>query len=122
MPFMERNTQVMQCPDFVNIKARWGKATAGYAYNYTYCGPGVQPDWASGNPFALLGPINSRLPNFRSTNTTVVFADAAAVTVVDRQTYARTLVGLAADFRQPAAIAPRALPRLHSLPRLPPMC
>src|SRR5690606_21942109 len=32
-------------------------------------------------------------------------ADAAAVTVVDRQTYARTLVGLAADFRQPAAIA-----------------
>lgn len=83
MPFMERNTQVMQCPDFVNIKARWGKATAGYAYNYTYCGPGVQPDWASGNPFALLGPINSRLPNFRSTNTTVVFADAATVTDFD---------------------------------------
>lgn len=31
-------------------------------------------------------------------------ADAAALAVVDRRTYARTLVGLAADFRQPAAI------------------
>ncbi|NUQ65873.1 MAG: DUF1559 domain-containing protein [Pirellulales bacterium] len=79
MPFMERNTQVMQCPDFVKIKPRWGNATAGYAYNYTYCGPGVQPDWMSGNPFALLGPINYRLADFRSTNTTVVFSDAAAV-------------------------------------------
>ncbi len=83
MPFMERNTQVMQCPDFVNIIARWGKATAGYAYNYTYCGPGVQPDSMSGNPYALLGPINYRLADFRSTNTTVVFADAAAVNDYD---------------------------------------
>ncbi|HZW15579.1 MAG TPA: M56 family metallopeptidase, partial [Brevundimonas sp.] len=31
-------------------------------------------------------------------------ADAAALAAVDRRTYARALVGLAADFRQPAAI------------------
>ncbi len=79
MPYMERNTQVMQCPDFVGIKPRWGKATAGYGYNYVYCGPGVQPNWMSGDPNDLLGPIIYRLPDFRSTNTTVVFADAAAV-------------------------------------------
>ncbi|MFV1964762.1 MAG: DUF1559 domain-containing protein [Pirellulaceae bacterium] len=79
MPYMERNTQTMQCPDFVKVKARWGKATAGYAYNYVYCGPGVQPDWINWDPYSLLGPINYRLPDFRSTNTTVVFADAAAV-------------------------------------------
>ena len=79
MPYMERNTQVMQCPDFVKVKARYGKATSGYGYNYTYCGPGVQPDWLSGNPYSLLGPINYRLRDFRSTSTTVAFADAAAV-------------------------------------------
>ncbi|HID77696.1 MAG TPA: DUF1559 domain-containing protein [Planctomycetaceae bacterium] len=79
MPYMERNIAVMQCPDFVNIKARWGKATAGYAYNYVYCGPGVRPNWMTGNPYDLLGPITYRLSAFRSTNTTVVFADAAAV-------------------------------------------
>ena len=79
MPYMERNTKVMNCPDFVNIKPRWGRATAGYAYNYTYCGPGVQPDWMSGDPTKLLGPITHELRYFKSTHTTVVFADAAAV-------------------------------------------
>jgi prepilin-type N-terminal cleavage/methylation domain-containing protein/prepilin-type processing-associated H-X9-DG protein len=79
MPYMERNTQVMQCPDFVHIKTRWDKATAGYGYNYVYCGPGVEPDWMSGDPNRLLGPINYRLPDFESTHTTIVFADAAAV-------------------------------------------
>jgi len=79
MPYMEHNAQVMQCPDFVGIKARWGKATAGYAYNYVYCGPGVRPDWTSGDPNKLLGPITHGLNYFDSTNTTVVFADAAAI-------------------------------------------
>ena len=79
MPYMERNTQVMQCPDFVNVKARYGKATSGYGYNYVYCGPGVRPDWMGGDPYSLLGPINYELPAFRSTHTTIVFADAAAV-------------------------------------------
>ena len=79
MGYMEGNTRVMQCPDFVSFKARWGKATAGYAYNYTYCGPGVQPDWMSGNPNSLLGPVTHRLRDFKSLGTTVVFADAGAV-------------------------------------------
>jgi prepilin-type N-terminal cleavage/methylation domain-containing protein/prepilin-type processing-associated H-X9-DG protein len=79
MPYMERNTQVMQCPDFVGVKPKYGRATAGYAYNYVYCGPGVQPNWMSGDPYDLLGPINYRLADFRSTSTTIVFADAASV-------------------------------------------
>jgi len=79
MPYMERNTAVMQCPDFVGVKPRYGSATSGYAYNYVYCGPGVQPDWMSGDPNKLLGPITHKLSDFPSTNTTVAFADAAAV-------------------------------------------
>ena len=79
MPYMERNTQVMQCPDFVDIKAKYGKATSGYAYNYVYCGPGVQPNWMSGDPYDLLGPVNYSLTSFKSTHTTIVFADAASV-------------------------------------------
>jgi prepilin-type N-terminal cleavage/methylation domain-containing protein/prepilin-type processing-associated H-X9-DG protein len=79
MPYMERNTQVMQCPDFVDIKARWGKATGGYGYNYVYCGPGVWPNWMTGDPYDLLKPVNYRLPDFKSTHTTIAFADAAAV-------------------------------------------
>jgi prepilin-type processing-associated H-X9-DG protein len=61
------------------MKARWRKATAGYGYNYVYCGPGVRPNWMSGDPNDLLGPINYRLTDFESTHTTVAFADAAAV-------------------------------------------
>lgn len=79
MPYMERNIQVMQCPDFANVKARWGRATSGYAYNYLYCGPGVWPDWMGGDPLKLLKPVCYRLRDFKSTHTTVAFADAAAV-------------------------------------------
>jgi prepilin-type N-terminal cleavage/methylation domain-containing protein/prepilin-type processing-associated H-X9-DG protein len=79
MPYMERNTKVMHCPDFVHMKPRWGNATAGYGYNYVYCGPGVQPNWMTGDPYDLLGPVNYHLRDFESTNTTVAFADAAAV-------------------------------------------
>lgn len=77
MPFMERNSQVMQCPDFTGIKEVYGRATSGYAYNYTYCGPGVQSqiDWMTGN---LTGPIIHKLSDFDSTNSTIAFADAAA--------------------------------------------
>lgn len=79
MPFMEHNTNVMSCPDLVNVKLRYGRATAGYGYNYTYCGPGVQPDWISGDPTRLLGPIVRGLRDFPSTSATIVFADSAAV-------------------------------------------
>ena len=79
MPFMERNTAVMQCPDFTNYVPKFGGATAGYAYNYKYCGPGVNPNWASSNPNDLLGPIWARLRDFPSTTYTIAFADAATV-------------------------------------------
>jgi prepilin-type N-terminal cleavage/methylation domain-containing protein/prepilin-type processing-associated H-X9-DG protein len=76
MPFMERNTEVMQCPDFVSIKERYGRATSGYAYNYTYCGPWVEYDPVT---WAPKWPISKKLSDFPSTNATIAFADAAAV-------------------------------------------
>ena len=79
MPFMERNTAVMTCPDFTNFIAKYDGATSGYAYNYKYCGPGVNPNWAGSNPLDLLTPISYRLRDFPSTTNAVAFGDAAAV-------------------------------------------
>jgi prepilin-type N-terminal cleavage/methylation domain-containing protein/prepilin-type processing-associated H-X9-DG protein len=79
MPFMEKNTVVLQCPDFVNFVVKYDRATAGYAYNYKYCGPGVNPDWTSPDPNKLTGPICYSLASFPTTSNTVAFADAAAV-------------------------------------------
>ncbi len=79
MPFMERNTAVMTCPDFVNFVAKYAGATSGYAYNYKFCGPGVNPNWAGSNPLDLLTPISYRLRDFPSTTNAVAFGDAAAV-------------------------------------------
>jgi prepilin-type processing-associated H-X9-DG protein/prepilin-type N-terminal cleavage/methylation domain-containing protein len=77
MPFMERNTEVMQCPDFYGtIKKRYGSATSGYAYNYKYCGPWVVYDPVT---WAAKWPVFHRLSDFPSTNSTIAFADAAAV-------------------------------------------
>ena len=79
MPFMERNTAVLTCPDFTNFIAKYEGATSGYAYNYKYCGPGVNPNWAGSNPLDLLTPINYRLRDFPSTTYAIAFGDAAAV-------------------------------------------
>ena len=79
MPFMERNTAVMTCPDFTNFIAKYAGATSGYAYNYKYCGPGVNPNWAGSNPLDLLTPICYRLRDFPSTTNAVAFGDAAAI-------------------------------------------
>ncbi len=63
------NTAVMMCPDYTNIVARYSGATSGYAYNYKYCGPGVNPNWAGTNPNALLTPICYRLRDFQAPRT-----------------------------------------------------
>ena len=76
MPYMERNTQVMQCPDFTDVKAKYGKATSGYGYNYVYCGPWIEYDKVT---WAMRWPVTYSLNSFKSTSTTIVFADAAAV-------------------------------------------
>ncbi len=79
MPFMERNEAVMQCPDFANFESRFDRATAGYAYNYKYCGPGVNPDWTQSDPNRLTGPICYALRDFPTTTHSIAFADAAIV-------------------------------------------
>lgn len=79
MPFMERNQAVMQCPDFTKYETKYDRATAGYAYNYKYCGPGVNPDWSQSDPNKLTGPICYGLRDFPSTSNTIAFADAAVV-------------------------------------------
>lgn len=79
MPFMERNTAVLTCPDFTDFVAKYDGATSGYAYNYKYCGPGVNPNWAGSNPLDLLTPISYKLRDFPSTSTAIAFGDAAAI-------------------------------------------
>jgi prepilin-type N-terminal cleavage/methylation domain-containing protein/prepilin-type processing-associated H-X9-DG protein len=79
MPFMERNEAVLQCPDFTKFESKFDRATAGYAYNYKYCGPGVNPDWTQSDPNKLTGPICYALRDFPSTSHAVAFADAAIV-------------------------------------------
>lgn len=79
MPFIERQNQSFHCPEFTNYVPRYEGATSGYAYNYTYCGPGVNPDWSGSDPNALLTPVTYRLRDFPSTTNAIAFADAAAV-------------------------------------------
>lgn len=79
MPYMERNTAVMSCPDFTQFVPKYAGATSGYGYNYKYCGPGVNPNWAGSNPLDLLTPITYKLRDFPSTTNTVAFGDAAAI-------------------------------------------
>jgi prepilin-type N-terminal cleavage/methylation domain-containing protein/prepilin-type processing-associated H-X9-DG protein len=79
MPFMERNEAIMQCPDFTGFESKYDRATAGYAYNYKYCGPGVNPDWSQSDPNKLLGPVCYALRDFPATSNTIAFADAAVV-------------------------------------------
>ncbi len=72
MPFMENQSVVQRCPDFVPgmFTLRFSGATAGYAYNYSYLGPGWNPD---GLPFSY------PLARFSSTSRTIAFGDSARV-------------------------------------------
>jgi prepilin-type N-terminal cleavage/methylation domain-containing protein/prepilin-type processing-associated H-X9-DG protein len=78
-PFMEGSTQVSKCPDFVNVIPKYGQQVCGYAYNYKYCGPGVNPNWMTMNPSDLTTPVTYKMSRFSSTSGTVVFADSAAI-------------------------------------------
>jgi prepilin-type N-terminal cleavage/methylation domain-containing protein/prepilin-type processing-associated H-X9-DG protein len=82
-PFMENQKQSYQCPSFGPssvTSVRFGSMTSGYGYNYQYLGPGLQLaiDWQT---FRVdpTRPINYRLSDVRSTSSTIVFADSAAV-------------------------------------------
>ncbi|MFM8218874.1 MAG: DUF1559 domain-containing protein [Planctomycetaceae bacterium] len=82
-PFMENQKQSYQCPSFGPssvTSVRFGSMTSGYGYNYQYLGPGLQLaiDWQT---FRVdpTRPINYRLNDVRTTSSTIVFADSAAV-------------------------------------------
>ncbi|MER3416997.1 MAG: prepilin-type cleavage/methylation domain-containing protein [Gemmataceae bacterium] len=73
MPYMENNATVQQCPDFspAQFQLRFQGATAGYAYNYKYLGPG--PRWPDGRI------LSYRITDVRGTSETVAFADSGRV-------------------------------------------
>lgn len=72
MPFMENQSGVQRCPDFVPgmFSLRFSGATAGYAYNYAYLGMGWNPN---GLPFSY------PLSRFSTTSRTIAFGDSARV-------------------------------------------
>jgi prepilin-type processing-associated H-X9-DG protein/prepilin-type N-terminal cleavage/methylation domain-containing protein len=74
MPYLENNAAVQRCPDFGpgDFSLRFQGATSGYAYNYTYLGPG----WF-GWPQATF--TTYRLQSVWSTSTTVAFADSGRI-------------------------------------------
>jgi prepilin-type processing-associated H-X9-DG protein len=86
-PYMEKNRQSYQCPDFGEghvTKPRFDKMTSGYAYNYKYLGPGLS------NAIDYLTyqvdprkPINFRFADVVQSTQTIVFADSAAVNCND---------------------------------------
>jgi prepilin-type processing-associated H-X9-DG protein len=79
-PYMERNTEVLECPEFSRsvpyFNHRFDRATAGYAYNYNYLGPGIVRAWPSG---LLIPPVTYQLRDVEKTSMTAVFADSARV-------------------------------------------
>ena len=81
MPYMEESVGIQRCPDFddKNFKMRYQGATAGYAYNYLYLGPGVNPDWSASSPWVLSTPVTYRLKDVQALSKTIAFADSARV-------------------------------------------
>lgn len=71
MPFMEQQTLVELCPDFLPplFTMRYQGATSGYGYNYWYLGPGLGTG----------GPIAYRLLDVAATSRTVAFADSGRI-------------------------------------------
>ncbi|GIW79305.1 MAG: prepilin-type N-terminal cleavage/methylation domain-containing protein [Gemmatales bacterium] len=72
MPYMEGVTEVQRCPDFREplFKLRYQGATSGYAYNYSYLGPGYD----SNNTLVIY-----RITDVASTTRTVMFSDAGRI-------------------------------------------
>jgi prepilin-type N-terminal cleavage/methylation domain-containing protein/prepilin-type processing-associated H-X9-DG protein len=79
--YIEETVGIQRCPDFdvERFTLRYNGATAGYAYNYTYLGPGVNPDWSAPTPWSLTTPVTYRLKDIRATSQTIAFADSARV-------------------------------------------
>jgi prepilin-type N-terminal cleavage/methylation domain-containing protein/prepilin-type processing-associated H-X9-DG protein len=80
-PYLEETVGIQRCPEFDENKfqLRYKGATAGYAYNYLYLGPGVNPDWSAPTPWTLTTPVTYRLKDVASTSQTIAFADSARV-------------------------------------------
>ncbi len=77
-PYLGKDKGVMLCPEFQPSRLRWRfqGATAGYAYNYIYLGPGIWRDWRSGQ---LIKPVTIRRAQIRQTINTIAFADSARI-------------------------------------------
>lgn len=75
MPFLENNTNVLQCPSlaYARIELLYEGKTGGYGYNQNlgtteYPAPSYAPR-----------EFEQRMANFKSTSTTIVFSDAARI-------------------------------------------
>lgn len=82
-PYLENVHSMQECPEFGAplFRLRFDGASAGYGYNYTYLGPGIDPDWSLSpwNPDVLRGPVTYRLRDVRTTTRTVAFGDSARI-------------------------------------------
>jgi prepilin-type N-terminal cleavage/methylation domain-containing protein/prepilin-type processing-associated H-X9-DG protein len=80
-PYLEETVGLQRCPEFDmgDFKLRYNGATAGYAYNYSFLGPGVNPDWSGPTPWSLATPVTYRLKDVQTLSQTVAFADSARV-------------------------------------------
>jgi prepilin-type processing-associated H-X9-DG protein/prepilin-type N-terminal cleavage/methylation domain-containing protein len=80
MPYTEVNQALDLCPEFSfaqkSFHAIYGKATAGYAYNYQFLGPGIVRDWITTQ---LIPPVTYQFRDVEKTSATVTFADSAHV-------------------------------------------
>ena len=87
MPFMEDVDAVQQCPEFgeLRFRLRFKGASAGYGYNYSRLGPGINPDWTLSppSPDALMTPVTYRLRDVRSLSKTLAFSDSARIPFFD---------------------------------------
>lgn len=79
-PYMERSTEMLECPEFSrsvpDFNQRFDRATAGYAYNHKYLGPGIVRAWPSGRH---IPPVTYQLRDIEKTSLTAVFTDSARV-------------------------------------------
>lgn len=86
--FMETNYNSFQCPDFssnqVN-RVRFGKIATGYGYNGYYLSRPSGVEWAppTWSPAPSRKPVTRKFRDVRQMSNTVVFADSAAVNLLN---------------------------------------
>jgi prepilin-type processing-associated H-X9-DG protein/prepilin-type N-terminal cleavage/methylation domain-containing protein len=78
LPYIEQVTTLQLCPEVPGLELvlRFDGASAGYAYNYRFLGPGIQRDFSTG---ALIPPVTFRLADVAKTSETIAFADSAHI-------------------------------------------